>query len=117
MERKRTLTQIVNTVDITASSLRDSATPFGRMTPEQMQKRLERAVNEAIRTLQTVQKDLKYPMLIVETHVCDDCEVILSNLDPNEHCHGCSNEIELQSYIPKDLRYMDPTEVSTEEDC
>lgn len=117
MEKKRTLTQLVNAIDTTASSLRDSATPFGRMTPEQMQKRLERAVNEAIKTLQTVQEDLKHPMIIVETHVCDDCPVTLNNLDANEHCHGCSNENQLQSYIPKDLRYMDPTEASAEEDC
>lgn len=117
-ERKRTLTQIVNAIDLTANSLRDSATPFGRMKPEQMQRRLEQAVNEAIRTLQIVHKDLKYPMLIVETHVCDDCQVILNNLDPDEHCHGCGNEAQLQSYVPKDLRYtyMDPTEASAEED-
>ncbi len=104
-EKKPTLTQLVNTVDVTANSLRDSATPFGRLTSEQMQKRLEQAVDEAIRTLQVVQEDLKYPMLIVETHVCDDCEVTRSNLDPNEHCHGCGNEAQLQSYIPKDLRW------------
>ena len=82
-ERKRSLEQIANAIDGTSNTLRDSVSTLGRLSPE----RIEQAVNEAIRDLQGVARDLKYPVALIEV-----------------------------SYVPKDLRYMEATEVSAEED-
>jgi len=75
-----------------------------------------------IGTLDMVLKELRDPMLVVtgdmETHPCDNCEVVLNNLDANEHCHGCTDEIHLETFVPKDMRnlsYIEPTEVSAED--
>ena len=72
-----------------------------------------------IGTLDMVLKELRDPMLVVtgdmETHPCDSCEVVMNNLDANEHCPGCSNEQHLATFVPKDMRnlgYTDATEAS-----
>ena len=117
-ERKRSLEQIVNTIEGAANTLRDSVTPLGKLTLES----IDQAVNEAIRDLQGLTHDLKYPVAIIELelgdedHPCTGCEVTMLNPPPDEHCHGCTDEHMLQSYVPKDLRYIDATEVSAEDD-
>ena len=120
MAEKRSLEQIVNTIEGTANTLRDSVTPLGKLTLES----IDQAVNEAIRDLQGLARDLKYPVAIAEVelelgdedHPRTDCEVTRLNLSPDEHCHGCTDEHMLQSYVPKELSYMDATEASAEDD-
>lgn len=123
MEKKQTptLEQIENTIEVANNSLRDALTPLGKLPDWQKQLRLERAVKEAIADLVGASYDLELrrPMIVATEdipHICDDCEVTRSNLDPDEHCHGCPSEAELMTYVPKDLRYQDPSEVSLEDD-
>jgi hypothetical protein len=37
-------------------------------------------------------------------HSCDSCIVITDELDPNEHCDGCTNEMRLIDYVPPNMR-------------
>ena len=123
MEKKKppTLEQIENTIEVANNSLRTALSPLGELTDWQKQLALERAVKEAIQDLVGASYDLELrrPMIVATgdiPHICDDCEVTLNNLPADEHCHGCRNEAELTTYVPKDLRYQDPTEVSLEDD-
>ena len=124
MEKKEpTLEQLENTIEVTTNSLKTAITPLGNLPEWQRIRMMEQAVAEAIADLRGVAYDLevKRPAAIISIdldipHVCDDCQVTLNNLDANEHCHGCRNEVALMSYVPKDLRYRDPTEVSKEDD-
>lgn len=120
-KKEQTLEQLENTVEVSTNSLRTAMTPLGKLPEWRRQNRLEQAIKDTIQDLQGVVHDLELrrPSIVATEsipHVCDDCQVILNNLDPDEHCEGCRNEMELASYVPKDLRYADPTEVSLESD-
>lgn len=121
------LQQLLNNIDQTRSSLKDivdDAMAKAR-SPEELVRILggKGLLDGLIGTLDTVLSELRDPMLIVtvdiDPHPCDGCEVVLNNLDANEHCHGCANEAHLQTYVPKDMRhlgYVDPTEASAEDE-
>lgn len=120
-EEEQTLEQLENTVEVSTNSLRTAMTPLGKLPEWQRQNRLEQAIKDTILDLQGVVHDLELrrPSIVVTEsipHPCDNCQVTLSNLDPDEHCHGCDDELKLASFVPKELRYADPTEASLEDD-
>lgn len=121
--------QLLNDIDLTRNSLKDTVDDAMAKagSPEELVKILSSKglLDGMIATLDSVLREFRDPILIVDiafdqeevTHPCDDCDVILNNLDPNEHCHGCAKEIHLQTFVPKDMRglgYIDPTEASAE---
>jgi len=119
--------QLLNNIEQTRYSLKDAVDDALATsgTPEELVRRLSEKglLDGAIGTLDAVLKEFRDPMLIVtgrmEAHPCDGCEVVLNNLPAEEHCHGCTNEIYLDTFVPKDLRhegYIDPTEASYEDD-
>jgi len=116
---------LLNDIDLTRYKMKDvvdDAMAEAR-SPEELVRILgeKGLLDGMIGTLNSVLREFRDPMLIVtvETHPCDGCEVVLNNLDAGEHCHGCTNEAHLETFVPKDLRdrdlsYVDPTEASTE---
>lgn len=114
---------LLNNIDQTRISLKDMVDDA--MTTARSPAHLVRILSAKglldgmIGTLDTVLNELRDPMLVVtgdmEKHPCDNCQVVMNNLDANEHCHGCTDEIHLQTYVPKDMRnlgYTDATEAS-----
>lgn len=115
--------QLLNNIDLTRNSLKDTVDDAMAKagSPAELVRILSSKglLDGLIGTLDSVLREFRDPMLIVtiEVHPCDDCEVVLNNLDSNEHCHGCVNEAHLQTFVPKDMRglgYIDPTEASVE---
>lgn len=117
---------LLNNIDQTRNSLKDmidDAMATAR-SPSHLVRILSAKglLDGMIGTLDMVLKELRDPMLVVtgdiESHPCDGCEVVMNNLDANEHCHGCADERHLQTFVPKDMRnlgYVEPTEVSAED--
>ena len=117
---------LLNNIDQTRISLKDAVDDAmaAARSPAHLVRILSAKgmLDGMIGTLDMVLQELRDPMLVVtvdmETHPCDGCEVVTNNLDAGEHCHGCTDEIHLATFVPKDMRnlsYQDPTEVSTEE--
>jgi len=117
--------QLLNDIDLTRYKMKDivdDAMAKARSPGELVRILGEKGLLDGmIGTLTSVLKEFRDPLLIVtvEAHPCDNCEVVLNNLDANEHCPGCDNETDLKTFVPKDMRdrdlgYVDPTEVSTE---
>lgn len=75
-------------------------------SPEDIARLLPR-LEAVIATLQSIAGDLEDPLRLIEEiaeHPCDPCEVTKLQLDPNEHCDGCINEMRLMDYVPPHLR-------------
>ena len=121
MQQLITWVQLENGIDSLSFKLRDGVTGIGEIPDWRKHNKYLNLLDEAIAEAQSLRHSLELtrPMIIMTEdlpHICDDCPVTLNNLDANEHCAGCISEQELQSYVPKDLRYLDPDEVSVEED-
>jgi len=118
---------LLNNIDQTRISLKDAVDDAmaAARSPAHLVRILSAKgmLDGMIGTLDMVLKELRDPMLVVtvdmETHPCDNCQVVKNNLDANEHCGPCEYEAELRTYVPKDMRnigYVDATEASAEDE-
>jgi hypothetical protein len=124
-----TLEQVTNNADELWMNLKSGLDhALSSVSPHEKLTRLDHLIAGALPNLRTLRGDIRtlmgysHPVAALEVeleHPCDDFEVIMNKLDPEEHCHGCINEPALQAYVPKGARirpYIEATEASTEED-